>query len=90
MLKEAERLAERLRGEGKEVVTYLAGRKGEAYYRFRQRAVGAVVDRLLRQPALRARQARSASALIDAFIADTDDEGGVDEVHIVYTRFGRC
>ena len=41
VLKEAERLAERLRGEGKEVVTYLTGRKGEAYYRFRGRAGGA-------------------------------------------------
>ena len=39
VLKEGERLAERLRGEGKEVVTYLTGRKGEAYYRFRGRDV---------------------------------------------------
>ena len=39
VLKEAERLAERLRGEGKQVVTYITGRKGEAYYRFRNRPV---------------------------------------------------
>src|ERR1700709_724203 len=39
VLKEGERLAERLRGEGKEVITYLTGRKGEAYYRFRARPV---------------------------------------------------
>ncbi len=39
VLKEAERLAERLRSEGKEVVTFIAGRKGEAYYRFRSRPV---------------------------------------------------
>src|SRR6476620_12282187 len=39
VLKEGERLAERLRGEGKQVVTYLTGRKGEAYYRFRGRTV---------------------------------------------------
>ena len=38
VLKEAERLAERLRAEGKEVVTFISGRKGEAYYRFRNRA----------------------------------------------------
>ena len=39
VLKEAERLAERLRAEGKEVVTFITGRKGEAYYRFRNRPV---------------------------------------------------
>src|SRR5215207_8675997 len=39
VLKEAERLAERLRDEGKEVVTFISGRKGEAYYRFRNRPV---------------------------------------------------
>ena len=39
VLKEAERLAEKLRGEGKEVDTYICGRKGEAYYRFRQRPI---------------------------------------------------
>ncbi|HEX5862179.1 MAG TPA: F0F1 ATP synthase subunit gamma, partial [Nocardioides sp.] len=32
VLKEGERLAERLRSEGKEVVTFIAGRKGETYY----------------------------------------------------------
>src|SRR3954462_14987773 len=38
VLKEAERLAEKLRGEGKEIDTYIAGRKGEAYYKLRGRA----------------------------------------------------
>src|SRR5215217_8161023 len=39
VLKEGERLAERLRSEGKEVTSFIAGRKGEAYYRFRNRPV---------------------------------------------------
>ncbi|MFC4812967.1 F0F1 ATP synthase subunit gamma, partial [Paenibacillus sp. GCM10023250] len=39
VLKEAERLAEKLREEGKEISTYLCGRKAEAYYRFRGRPV---------------------------------------------------
>src|SRR3954469_8056533 len=39
VLKEGERLAERLRGEGKGVVAFLTGRKGEAYSRFRGRDV---------------------------------------------------
>ena len=32
VLKEADRLAERLREEGKEIDTYICGRKGEAYF----------------------------------------------------------
>src|SRR3954467_13584800 len=36
-IKEAEQLAEKLRHEGKEVDIYVAGRKGVAYYRFRNR-----------------------------------------------------
>src|SRR5215210_2978035 len=39
VLKEAERLAERLREEGKEIDWYITGRKGEAYFRFRSRPI---------------------------------------------------
>ena len=39
VLKEAERLIEKLRGEGKDVDLYVTGRKGQAYFRFRQRTV---------------------------------------------------
>ena len=39
VLKEAERLGEKLRGEGKEVDLYVSGRKGVAYYKFRQRPI---------------------------------------------------
>ena len=37
VLKEAERLVEKLKEEGKEVDLYITGRKGEAYFKFRQR-----------------------------------------------------
>ena len=39
VLKEAERLMEKLREEGKEVDVYITGRKGEAYFKFRQRPI---------------------------------------------------
>src|SRR5918993_1722677 len=39
VLKEAERLIEKLRGEGKKADIYITGRKGEAYFKFRQRPV---------------------------------------------------
>src|SRR5680860_40247 len=37
VLKEAERLGEKLRSEGKEVDSYITGRKGVAYFKFRRR-----------------------------------------------------
>ena len=38
-IKEAERLIEKLKEEGKEARIYIAGRKGEAYFRFRGREI---------------------------------------------------
>jgi F-type H+-transporting ATPase subunit gamma len=84
VLKEGERLAERLRSEGKTVTTFIAGRKGEAYYRFRSRPVRQTWSGFSDQP--RYDNAREiGTALIDAFVDESDE--GVDEVHIVYTRF---
>jgi F-type H+-transporting ATPase subunit gamma len=84
VLKEAERLAERLRAEGKQITTFIAGRKGEAYYRFRNRPVRQSWSGFSDQPQYdNAREI--GNALIEAFVDDSDE--GVDEVHIVYTRF---
>jgi len=86
VLKEGERLAERLRGEGKEVVTFLTGRKGEAYYRFRGRTVAQSWTGFSDQP--RYENAREiGEALIAAFIQEDDESPHVDEVHLVYTQF---
>jgi F-type H+-transporting ATPase subunit gamma len=86
VLKEAERLAERLRSEGKDVVTYISGRKGEAYFRFRSRPVVQSWNGFSDQP--RYENAKDiGEALIEAFTADRDDEKHVDEVHLVYTQF---
>jgi F-type H+-transporting ATPase subunit gamma len=86
VLKEGERLAERLRSEGKEVVTYLTGRKGEAYYRFRGRAVAESWAGFSDQP--RYENAKQiGEALIGAFTSDEDAPEHVDEVHLVYTQF---
>lgn len=84
VLKEGERLAERLREEGKQITTFIAGRKGEAYFRFRNRPVKEAWTGFSDQPQYdNAREI--GKALIDTFIAEGDE--GVDEVHIVYTRF---
>jgi F-type H+-transporting ATPase subunit gamma len=86
VLKEGERLAERLHGEGKEVVTYLTGRKGEAYFRFRGRKVAQSWSGFSDQPQYENAK-QIGEALISAFTADEDASDHVDEVHLVYTQF---
>jgi F-type H+-transporting ATPase subunit gamma len=96
-IKEAERLAEKLRGEGKEVDVYISGRKGIAYMTFRRRPVVQSWSGHSDQPTYEV-ACEIGEALIAAFVADTDAEerveGGdgpdvpsVDEVHVVFTRF---
>ncbi|MGN6251461.1 MAG: F0F1 ATP synthase subunit gamma [Marmoricola sp.] len=90
VLKEGERLAERLREEGKEVVTFISGRKGQAYFRFRNRPVAAAWTGFSDQPQYTDAKAIG-EALISAFV-DRSGDGpeaaeGVDEVHVVYTQF---
>ena len=84
VLKEAERLIEKLKAEGKEVDLYTSGRKGAAYYKVRERAVVQSWTGSSDQPTYDV-AAEIGGTLIDAFL--TDDETGVDEVHVVYTRF---
>jgi F-type H+-transporting ATPase subunit gamma len=86
VLKEAERLGERLRAEGKEIDTYIAGRKGEAYYRFRQRPIVQSWTGFSDQPSYDV-AAEIGRTLIDSFVKEQGEEGDVDEVHVVYTRF---
>jgi F-type H+-transporting ATPase subunit gamma len=84
-LKQAESLAELLRSEGKEPVSYLVGRKAAAYYRFRGRAIQDSWAGFSEKPTYADAKA-VADTLIDAFLRPTED-GGVDEIHIVYTEY---
>ncbi|MEV7445193.1 F0F1 ATP synthase subunit gamma [Streptomyces sp. NPDC091204] len=84
-IKQAERLTERLRAEGKDVDTYIVGRKGLAYYGFRERKVADSWTGFTDSPAY-ADAKRVAEPLIEAIQTETA-EGGVDELHIVYTEF---
>ena len=94
VLKESERLVERLNQEGKEVETYLTGRKGLAYFTFRDRRVVQSWTGFSDQPDYDAAR-EIGDALISAFLAGAGDEEielaedaqPVDEVHVVYTRF---
>ncbi|WP_068250001.1 F0F1 ATP synthase subunit gamma [Janibacter corallicola] len=84
-LKEAEAVAARLRDEGKEVVPYLVGRRAVSYYSFRKRDYAAEWTGFTEKPAFEDAR-RIGERLTEDFIRDTED-GGVDEVHVVFTRF---
>src|SRR6476620_10613462 len=71
VLKEAERLIEKLKGEGKDVDLYISGRKGEAYFKFRQRAVVQSWTGFSDQPTYDV-AAEIGATLIAAFLGDAE------------------
>jgi F-type H+-transporting ATPase subunit gamma len=94
-LRAATNLAERLRGEGKEVERYVIGRKGVGYFRFRRIDVAGSWTGFSEQPNFA--DARGATDAIVAALNATSEgqlEGGeregqpgIDELWVVYTRF---
>ncbi|GAA3816742.1 F0F1 ATP synthase subunit gamma [Streptomyces coacervatus] len=84
-IKVAEQLTERLEAEGKEVDTYIVGRRGLAHYNFRERKVVESWSGFTDEPTY-ADAKKVAGPLIEAIEKDTA-EGGVDELHIVFTEF---
>jgi len=84
-LREAEKLSELLREQGKDVVYFLVGRKASAYFSFRNRAAERVWTGGTDAPVFETAQ-EIGQSIVDAFLRDTA-EGGVDEIHIVYNRF---
>jgi F-type H+-transporting ATPase subunit gamma len=82
VLKEAEQLAQLLREQGKEPVRYVVGRKGVVYNTFRERAMAGTWVGFSDNPAYE--NAREiADEVIEAFL----DDNGIDEIHLVSTRF---
>ncbi|MER7559398.1 F0F1 ATP synthase subunit gamma [Nocardioides sp. NPDC126508] len=90
VLKEAEGLVEKLKAEGKEVDLYVTGRKAEAFYKFRGRSVAQAWTGFSDRPEYEAAK-EIGEKLIEVFVEGTEAEKavapGVDEVHVVYTRF---
>lgn len=84
-LKQAEGLFETLRSEGKEIQAYLIGRKAQSYFDFRGRDYEKVWTGGTDAPEFdTAREV--GEALLSTFLKDYDD-GGVEEIHVVYTKF---
>ncbi|MER8224777.1 F0F1 ATP synthase subunit gamma [Streptomyces sp. NPDC094143] len=84
-IKAAEKLTAKLEAEGKEVVSYIVGRRGVAHYNFRERKVAESFTGFTDDPSY-ADAKKVAAPLIEAIETETA-EGGVDELHIVYTEF---
>ena len=85
VLREGERLNATLREEGKEVSPYLVGRKAASFYRFRRRDITAEWAGFTDSP-----RYENAKEIGDRLVADFGRdaaEGGVDEIHVVYTHF---
>ncbi|MBA2809005.1 F0F1 ATP synthase subunit gamma [Streptomyces sp. KM273126] len=84
-IKAAEKLTARLEAEGKQVDVYIVGRRGVAHYNFRERKITDQWTGFTDEPAY-ADAKKVAAPLIEAIEQETAD-GGVDELHIVYTEF---
>ncbi|KOV62115.1 ATP synthase F0F1 subunit gamma [Streptomyces sp. NRRL WC-3618] len=84
-IKAAEKLTARLEAAGREVDTYIVGRRGLAHYNFRERKVVESWSGFTDEPTY-ADAKKVAAPLIEAIEKETAD-GGVDELHIVYTEF---
>jgi len=86
VLRESQRLRALLEEERRVgVQTYVSGTKGITWHRFRDRELAGEWRGFSERPAP-ANAAEIASAVLEAFEQPTA-EGGVDEIHLVYTEF---
>ena len=85
IIKEGEGLNALLKEEGVTPEHYLVGRKSVGYYKFRERKIANSWTGFTDQPTYEDAK-RIAAAVFEAFNLPTA-EGGVDEIHLVYTHF---
>ncbi|GAA4400356.1 F0F1 ATP synthase subunit gamma [Tsukamurella soli] len=94
VLRETRELIQLLKSEGKETVVYVLGQKGVDYFTFRGQKVAGSWTGFSQQPH-HADAVAATDTLVRLFTAGSDEyvtvDGaethGVDELHIVYTRF---
>ncbi|MCO6006197.1 F0F1 ATP synthase subunit gamma [Actinoallomurus purpureus] len=85
VIREAEGLMTLLREQGKEPVPYIVGRKGVGWYRFREREFAAEWTGFSDKP--RFQHAEAIGRTLVGEFEKPADEGGVAEIHVVYTEF---
>ena len=81
VLRTSEELISRVRSQGLDPRLYVAGRKGNSYFRFRDRPVEASWRGFSETPSYDDAKA-VADSVIEAFVS-----GWVDEIHLAYTEF---
>jgi F-type H+-transporting ATPase subunit gamma len=85
VLREAQSLAGLLAGRGIEAQAYVSGRKGIVWHRFRDREIAAEWSGFSERPEF-SDASGMARRLLDDF-GQPGEEGGLDEIHLVYTEF---
>ncbi|QLL24022.1 F0F1 ATP synthase subunit gamma [Actinobacteria bacterium IMCC25003] len=85
-IKEGERLAALLRERGLQVSNFLVGRKAVNYYKFRNREMAGTWTGFSDNPTYENAK-EVADSLLSAFLSDSTDSNGVDEIHIIFTQF---
>jgi F-type H+-transporting ATPase subunit gamma len=90
IIRRANQLADQLRGEGKEPVLYVVGRKGVTYYRFRRIELAGSWTGFSEQPTFL--DARDATETVVGALSATSEgesrgERGIDELYVVFTHF---
>jgi F-type H+-transporting ATPase subunit gamma len=81
VLRRADRVIGKVRGEGMEPVLFVVGKKGQSYFRFRQVPIAKGWDGVSEVPSYET-AAEIGTALTEAFLA-----GEVDQIHAAYTDF---
>lgn len=85
VLREGERVIKELTAQGKEVDVYVTGRRAVSYFTFRNRPLAGQWTGFSDAPTSEV-ATEIAMTLLDAFAAPAE-EGGVGELHLVYTHF---
>ncbi|REE98590.1 F0F1 ATP synthase subunit gamma [Thermomonospora umbrina] len=85
VIREAESLMAALRERGRIPIPYVIGNKGLTWYKFRDRELAGEWHGLSDRPDFAGAE-RIGRRLTDDFIK-TDGDGGVGEIHVVYTEF---
>ncbi|MEU9923831.1 F0F1 ATP synthase subunit gamma [Streptomyces griseoluteus] len=84
-IKAGEQLTERLEREGKQVETFVVGRRGVAHYNFRERKVAEAWTGFTDEPSYG--DAKKVAAPLIETIETPETDGGADELYIVFTEF---
>ena len=81
VLRRYEQLAAQIRQDGKEVETYVTGRKGISYFRFRERDLAGEWEGFAERPSYDDAK-KAADTIIERFVGEE-----IDEIHVVYAHF---